>query len=120
MKTNTHSDRSRDFYFADIDTMVLVEETESELIVRATRNTFTEQRKIRWIRELAAEGFISSTYGKFAGFDTPSWIPVRWRIDRSWVKPNPEHLAQSRRFMVKLFAGAVAAWLGLMALLFLR
>jgi len=120
MKTHAHGLRSFDFYFPDVDTQVLVEESEDEVVVRATRNTFSERRKIFFLRELAAEGFISENYQKFSGFASQAWLRVRWLIDNSWLKPNKGRWMQPEHLMLRVFAGAGAVWLGWMIWLFLR
>ena len=51
-----------EFCFPEKDTLVLVEVVGNGVTVRATRDTFTEQRKASFVRELAAEGFISDSY----------------------------------------------------------
>lgn len=109
-----------EFYFPDVDTLIRVENSSSATIIRATRNTFGDQRKRRFIHELVAEGFIP---------DECEWLPlansefasgVRWLVDISWLKIDPEVTAFSRRFMVRLIAGAALLWLVMMTVLFLH
>jgi hypothetical protein len=120
MKTHTHSNRSFDFYFPDVDTLALVEESQDEVVVRATRNTFSERRKTFFIRELAAEGFISDSYEKFPGFGSSPRLNVRWQADISWLKSNKDHFARARRLLLRLFLSAALLWLALMAWAFLH
>src|SRR5947209_10934805 len=96
----TVSTKQFEFYFPDIDTRVLVEEGEEEVVVSATRNAFSELRKTFFIRELAAEGFIPDEYQGFSGFGAVTWLRVRWLVDTSWVKANEVHAALARRFMM--------------------
>ena len=62
MKTLTRIQRQFEFCFPNLDTLVLVEEFDDCLLIRATRNTFSEERKIRFVHELVAEGFVSESY----------------------------------------------------------
>lgn len=119
MKTQTghfYPDHHRcyEFSFPRLDTLVQVEERTDEVVIRATRNTFTERRKVCFIRELAAEGFISETYQWFSGFGDWSALPVRWLVDYSWLKPDQHARARTNRFMIRLIVGAFLLWLGLM------
>jgi hypothetical protein len=90
------------------------------VVIRATRNTFSDERKACFIRELAAEGFIPEEF---------HWLPpaagersrsVRWLVDRSYFMPGPAFTAQTRRFMIRLLGAAALFWMLLMALLFWR
>jgi hypothetical protein len=120
MQIQSVSPSCYEFYFPDVDTLIQVENTPSTTIIRATRNTFGEQRKRRFIHELAAEGFIPDEY---------EWLPlasaefscgVRWLVDVSWLKPDPAMIAKTRRFMVRLIAGGALLWLAMMTVLFLH
>jgi len=114
------STKQFEFYFPDLDTRVLVEECEDEVVVSATRNAFSELRKIFFVRELAAEGFIPDEYQGFSGFGAMTWLRVRWLVDTSWVKANEVQAALARRFMMRLFVSATLLWFVLMTALFLR
>ena len=120
MKTHAHSNRSFDFYFPDVDTLALVEESQDEVVVRATRNTFSDRRKMFFIRELAAEGFISDSYENFPGFESSTRLNVRWQADITWLKPNEDYLARARRLIIRLFLSAALLWAALMTWAFLR
>jgi hypothetical protein len=109
-----------EFCFPQLDTLVQVEETAGEVIVRATRDTFSLDRKILFIRELAAEGFIPDQYRWFALPEQPGACGVCWRVDYSWLKYSDEMVARTRRFMIRLFSGGAILWLVMMVLLFLR
>ncbi len=62
MQANTLPPRAYEFYFPERDTLVLVETTPAAVIIRATRDTFSEKRKRFFIHELAAEGFIADDF----------------------------------------------------------
>ncbi len=109
-----------EFYFPDVDTHVQVERSSAAVIVRATRNTFSEQRKRGFIHELAAEGFIPDDYEWLSLAGSELSRGVHWLVDISWLKINPEMTARTRRFMVRLIAGAGLLWLVMMAVLLLH
>ncbi|HTQ30367.1 MAG TPA: hypothetical protein VMI53_04080 [Opitutaceae bacterium] len=106
--TETHS---YEFYFPDLDTLVQVEEAGGEVIIRATRDTFSERRKCYFIRELAAEGFIPDSYEWFSLAYPESFRGVRWLVDFSWVKLPPAILTRARNSMIRMFYGAALIWL---------
>jgi hypothetical protein len=114
-----HADQF-EFYFANLDTLVLVENGEHEVVIRATRNTFSESRKLAFIHELAAEGFIPESYRWFSSFTSTSWPRVRWAVEMSWLTLNPIMAACANRFMIRALLGAGLLWLAMMAMLFLR
>src|SRR6478735_9393506 len=107
--------RCYEFYFAELDTLVLVESSPDDVTIRATRNTFGEQRKQSFIRELIAEGFIP---------ESRAWVPVggsgfanevHWLVDLSWLQSRLPDPAVSRRFMLRAFAGTTVLWIVLMS-----
>jgi hypothetical protein len=115
MKTHVAEPQaSFEFYLAPLDTHVLVERFDDAVVMRLSRDNLSEMRKLCFVRELAAEGFIP---------DECRWRsvpPVRWVVDPSWLKLDPEVIAQTRRFMLRSIAGAAVLWLLLMALAFYR
>ena len=119
MREPARSAKQFEFYFPDLDTRVLVEEDEDGVVVSATRNAFSEARKIFFVRELAAEGFIPDEYQGFCCFGARTWLKVRWLVDSSWVKATEVHAAIARRFIMRAFVSATLLWLGLMTALFL-
>ncbi|HVU38604.1 MAG TPA: hypothetical protein VHC95_09730 [Opitutales bacterium] len=116
MKTKIFSARTRDFYHAQLDTLLRVEEVDGQVVVRATSNRFSPGRKTAFVRWLAAEGYISEAHqwSSIAGAD--ALLGVRWVKDLSWVKPDPAIKARTDRFMLCLFAGAVLVWTIMMAI----
>jgi hypothetical protein len=107
-----------EFCFPEKDTLVLVEVGDEGVTVRATRDTFTEQRKASFVRELAAEGFIAETYRWFSSAGQDSYLGVQWKIDYSWLVISPYVLATARNFTVRLLVCSLLFWLGQMATLF--
>ena len=103
-----------EFYFADLDTLVLVESSSEEVTIRATRNTFSEGRKLSFIHELAAEGFIPDNYAWVSACGSGFSRGVRWLVDLSWLKNQLPDPSVSRRFVLRTLAGAVLLWVVLM------
>ena len=120
MQTQSAPPCCYEFYFPDVDTLVRVETSSVAVVIRASRNTFSEQRKRRFIHELAAEGFIPDDYEWLSLASSELSRGVRWLVDVSWLKIDPEMTAKTRRFMVRLIAGAALLWLVMMTVLLLH
>ncbi len=119
MRTLTNSTRRHEFYFPGFDNLVLVENRPDGVVIRATRDNFSEARKSFFIRELAAEGFIPDACGWFSSSAPGDFFGVRWVIDRSWVGLHPRVTRRTNRLMRWLLLGVSLFWVGLMSLLFL-
>jgi hypothetical protein len=115
----TSAAQAYDFCFPNLDTLVRVESADGAVVIRASRDTFTEERKIRFVRELAAEGFIADDFRWAPMGPSPRGQGVRWIVDASLWKPDPMLIARTRRFMVRLMAGSLLAWLMMIGLIFL-
>lgn len=120
MNTHALEPRSFVFCFSSLDTLVLVENLAEEIVIRASRNTFSEERKACFIRELAAEGFIPDHHQWLAPAGPETSRGVRWLVDISCFRPDKALAAGTRRFMVRLLSSAALLWLLMMCLLFLR
>jgi len=96
------------FSFPALDTFIQLESSSRGVVIRATRNSFSDCRKLSFIRELAAEGFIDEV------------SPVCWFIDSSWVMPDNEARERTNSFMIRLIAGATVLWFAALTALFLR
>jgi hypothetical protein len=120
MKTSLTSPRHFEFCFPHLDTLILVEDNGEAVDIRATRDTFSEQRKQAFIRELAAEGFIADSYRWFSLAGPESYFGVHWRVDFSWLELPALVLARARRFMLGLLLGGGLLWAVLIAGLWLR
>lgn len=120
MKTETVTTKIYEFCFPELDTLVQVENWNNRVIIRATRDSFSDERRTCFVRELAAEGFIPDDYRWFSAGSYFSRWPVRWLVDFTWLKLDPQMLAQTDRFMARLFAGVVLLWFVLMTTLFLN
>jgi hypothetical protein len=98
--------RDFQFYFSDLDNIILVECGGDESVtVRASRNNVSEQRKISFIRKLAAEGFIPDDYQWFSG-STDGSNGLLWITDYSWLKTHQPSRKFANRFMGRLLVAA--------------
>jgi hypothetical protein len=109
---------SYEFYFPEVDTLARVENAEGMVIIRTSRDTFSERRKACFVRELAAEGFIPDTYQWFSSSGADSFLGVRWLVDISWLQLPVAVLAGAHRFMRRLFTVSFVFWCVLMVVLF--
>ena len=119
---NTSPAETHHYYFAfpTLDTVLQVDENDGNVTVRASRDTFSEGRKLRFIRELAAEGFIPDRFRWPGATSTRAADGVFWEVDGSCFRPDATHTAQTRRFMVRLLGATALFWLALMGLLLLH
>jgi hypothetical protein len=98
------------------ENLILVENNEDGVIIRAARDNFTERRKILFIRYLAAEGYICD---EFQNFGKSTWrhsFSLIWAVERNWMKKAPAVLRGANLFMIRLLLAASILWLALMAL----
>jgi hypothetical protein len=98
--------------------LIVVENSEDCVVIRAARDNFSEREKVCFIRYLAAEGFISDQFERFRESDWQG-TSIAWVVDQSWVKREPAHLQRVDRFMIQLFVSASILWLAQMSLAFL-
>ena len=119
MKKPANESRCFDFYVANLDTHVRVEESAGTVVVRVSRNTHSEGRKISFIRELAAEGFIPDEYYRHPLAGRGAFHGARWEVDHAWLLPDPALAARARRQLAKTLLVATGLWLVLMGALFL-
>jgi hypothetical protein len=109
-----------EFYFPEMDTLIQVETSAAAVVIRASRNTFSERRKLSFIHELAAEGFIPEDYEWLSLAGAESSRGIRWLVDFTWLQIDPAMTARTRRFMVRVIAGAALLWLVMMTVLLLQ
>jgi hypothetical protein len=102
------------FYFPDLDNIILVESHEDESVtVRASKNNMPEERKIFFIRKLAAEGFISDEYQWFSG-STDGTNGVLWIKDYSWLKTHAPSNRRANRVIGSFLVAACVLWVAMM------
>jgi len=117
VKPRVQPPASRVFDFPRLNAVVEVTSSVDGVVIRASRNCFTEERKQAFIRELAAEGFID---------EACCWLPagslggVLWLVDVSGFMPDAASAAQTRRFMLRLLFSVAGLWLCLMDQLLLH
>jgi hypothetical protein len=108
MKSLEEEPRCFEFSFPKMDTLLRVEESDGKVTVRASRDSFSTRRKISFIRELVAEGFIPDDYKWYLLADTESpFRGVQWRVDQSWLSLDEAAMARTRRSMMKILASAI-------------
>lgn len=118
MKIHLPNPQIFEFSFPQFDTLLRVEALDSQIVIRATRDSFSEQRKLSFIRELASEGFIRDELRWFSDERLRADPGILWVVDYSWLSLNPRLLARSRRFMIGFISVALLGWLAMMAFLF--
>jgi hypothetical protein len=120
MKTTAPS-RTMEFCIQRPYNLILVEEREDGITVRAAADDFNEQRKGAFIRELAAEGFIADRYQWYSGSDSSGYSGVTWIIDRSWLASTPALMRRKALpWIAGMFAGACVMLLLLMSIVIAR
>jgi hypothetical protein len=99
-----------EFYFPDLDNHVLVENCEGTTTIRATRDNFSEKRKVFFVRRLALEGQIPDRYQWFPEPNSGDFLRVSWVIDRSWVGIDPDVRRRAARNVLRLVLFSVLIW----------
>jgi len=103
-----------EFYFPDLDNIILVECLDEENVrIRFTKNNLSEKRRTAFVHQLAAEGFIPDQFQWYSGATFGS-LSVQWLHDCSWVKLPEKVIRRSNRFMKLLIAGACLFWIAMM------
>ena len=105
------------FSFPRLDTAVEVATLNEGVVIRASRDTFSPDRKTCFLRELAAEGFIPDEYASPWPGGTG---PVRWIVDAEAFMPAAVQRTATHRFMLRLFVSVAGLWLALIAFLLLH
>jgi hypothetical protein len=105
------------FRFPHLSTVVQVEVIGNAITIRASADTFSRRRKISFLRELVAEGFIPDEYQWSSLSALRSDYPIVWLVDRSGFEVVGENLA-SRRLAIRLFAATSLIVALLMGMLF--
>jgi hypothetical protein len=120
MKSIPRESRTFEFCFRELDyTLVLVEKSADEITIRATADTFSNHRKICFIRELAAEGFIPDDYRWFSLTGPETYTRgVRWLVDFSWLKLDEALIARTNRLVRRFILPVTLLWLLLIYLIY--
>jgi hypothetical protein len=120
MNASSKTPHCFEFSFPKLDTLVRVEERAELIVIRATRDTFSPERKERFIHELAAEGFIDDEFQWLAPGQSSANRRLRWLVDYEWLRDETAFAAKTRGFMFRLLAGSALLWALLMAAAFLH
>jgi hypothetical protein len=99
------------------DTVLQVDVLDDAVTIRASRNTFSKRRKISFVRELVAEGFIPDEFQWSSLPETGPDYPIQWIVDRSRFE-IVEGAALSKDVALRLFAGTALMVAVLLATLF--
>jgi hypothetical protein len=114
MKTEGGVASHFEFCFPKLDTLLLVEVEEGGVTIRATRDTFSPQRKACFVRELVAEGFIPDEFEWHSIGDPQSFHRgVRWLVDFSWLRVDVD-MAPRTRILAKALLGLAILSLALL------
>jgi hypothetical protein len=105
------------FRFPHLGTVLQVDVLDDAVTIRASRNTFSKRRKISFVRELVAEGFIPDEFQWSSMPEAESDYPIQWIVDRSRFE-IVEQAASSKGVALKLFAGTALMVAVLLATLF--
>jgi hypothetical protein len=117
VNTSVTKARVYEFDFPTLGTLLRVEESDGAVVVRATRDTFTDERKSRFIRELVAEGFIPDGC-VWSPLNSPiAFRGVQWLVDlSSQPKRDSDSVARAHRYVTGLLSGGLLIWLALSTL----
>jgi len=70
--------KSFELYVPDLDNHILVENTVNGVVIRASRDNFSDRRKSSFIRQLAAEGYIPDHHEWFCDPEQDGLSGVKW------------------------------------------
>ena len=109
-----------EFCFAELDyTLVRVEERDGHVVIRASDDTFSPARKVGFIRELAAEGFIPDEFaGMTPGGHDLFGHTLQWRVDATWLKVDTELMARHSRVARRLLVPTMLFWAAMVYLIY--
>jgi hypothetical protein len=111
--------RHYDFAYPRLNMSVLVEVSDECVTIRMSRDGFSDERKMAFVHELAAEGFIPDAYMWISpSYGRTSGCEIRWVVDSSWMEPGEEMLARSRQFVFRIISYSVIVMVVFMGLLF--
>ena len=82
MHTQTEGSRRFHLYISDLDNHVQVETKAGNVVISATRNNFSEGRKMSFVRYLSAEGYIPDHYKCLTEQGGSGSSRVQWIVRR--------------------------------------
>ncbi|EEF62838.1 hypothetical protein [Pedosphaera parvula] len=116
MKTETCLPKRAEFYRRQPENHILVQNNKDDVLIRATHDNFSDQRKAAFIRELAAEGFIPDHYQWFSDPDASNYLGIRWVVDSSWLQINNQIARKGEMLCGRALMVAAVLWVILVAL----
>jgi len=87
-----------EFYFQEVDTAVLVQTKDDCVMIRATKDSFSDRQRERFVHELALEGFVDDRFCHFRAGDSG----VMWMVDRSWRQANEGKSARTSQIAARV------------------
>jgi len=78
MRTHVAAPEQFTLYVPDLDNYILIEHSADGVVIRTTRDNFSEKRKVFFIRRLAAEGFIPDRYEWFSDPEVEGFSGLKW------------------------------------------
>ena len=120
MNVLTIRSKTHKFYFVELDCLIRVINRGNKVIVRATRNSFSERDKAFFIRHLAAEGFIPDEYQRYHEHKSNKELRLRWFVDEAWISADSALRCQAQRQLLCAIGVGAMIWLIAMFPVFLR
>jgi len=105
-------------YIPDLDNHILIENNADEVVISATRDNFSENRKIFFIRHLSAEGYIPDRYKWFSEPAESGFFGVKWMV-RDAEREEKTALRFLRKWLTRrnaVYGGLFLVWLTLFLL----
>ncbi len=99
--------------------LVVIENLDERVTIRAQRDNFSPREKACFIRYLAAEGFIPELYQWFTDSDAECSLHATWMVDDARVAVKRSSNKALRRIL-RLIGCAGLIWLVLMIFAFLH
>ena len=97
MRTQNELPHQSKHYISDLDNHILVENHGGGVVIHASRDNFSEQRKASFVRHLATEGYIPDCYEWFCEPRAEEFFSARWVVDCSWSESDPQIERRARR-----------------------
>jgi hypothetical protein len=117
MKAETSFPRRVKFHQKNPENFILVENDRNKARIRAAFDNFTEARKIYFIKELAAEGFIPDHYQWFSDPNADGYFGIPWIIDDSWLEVDRAGTQRTEMLCRRMLFLACLLWVVLMVLI---
>jgi hypothetical protein len=114
MKSETCFPRRAEFHQYNPENFILVENDKNGAVIRAAVDNFSGARKICFIKELAAEGFIPDHYQWFSDPDADGYLGIKWIVDDSWLKTDGERTRKTELLCRGMLLLACILWVVLM------